>query len=82
MKNKLNYAMALAAIAPFVALAEGDATMDTTAATTMLTSAQTGLTSLLSAAAGILTAIVLAGLAIWGALAIVRIVKKAFKTGS
>ena len=52
--------------------------MDIAEATTMLTSAQTGLSALLTAAAPIVTTIVLAGLAIWAAIVLVRIVKRAF----
>lgn len=66
-----------------VLFAEGSApSMDTTAAETMLTSAQTGLTGLLSSAAPIVTAIVLAGLAIWAALVLIRIIKRAFSRAS
>lgn len=56
--------------------------MDTEAAESMLEAAQAGLEGLLSAATPVITALVLAGLAIWGALALVRIVKRAFRTGS
>lgn len=70
-------------LAPLAALAEtpGSTTMDTTQAVSMLTSAKDGLVALLSSAAPIITAIVLAGLAIWAAIAIVRIVKRAFNAG-
>lgn len=72
-------ALALAASVP--AFAETPA-MDTAAATGILTSAQTGLTALLTAATPVISALILAGLAIWGAMALVRIVKRAFRTGS
>lgn len=66
-----------------VLFAEGTTpTMDTTNAEAMLTSAQTGLTSLLSSAAPVVTALVLAGLAIWGGLMLVRIIKRAFSRAS
>ena len=69
-------------LAPLAALADGSTTaMDTTHAVSMLTSAKDGLVSLLQSAAPIITAIVLAGLAIWAAIIIVRIVKRAFNAG-
>ena len=70
-------------LAPLFALAEtpGGNTMDTTAAVSMITSAKEGLVSLLSSVAPIITAIVLAGLAIWASIVIVRIVKRAFNAG-
>ena len=69
-------------LAPLAVLAEGPTSaMDTAQAVSMLTSAKDGLVSLLSSAAPIITAIVLAGLAIWAAIVIVRIVKRAFNAG-
>ena len=70
-------------LAPLFALAEtpGSNTMDTTAAVSMITSAKEGLVSLLSSVAPIITGIVLAGLAIWAAIVVVRIVKRAFNAG-
>ena len=70
-------------LAPLAVLAEGGSTsaMDTAQAVSMLTSAKDGLVSLLQSAAPIITAIVLAGLAIWAAIVIVRIVKRAFNAG-
>ena len=72
-----------ASLAPLAALAEtpGSTSMDTTQAVSMLTAAKEGLVSLLQSAAPIVTAIVLAGLAIWAAIVIVRIVKRAFNAG-
>ena len=64
---------------PALARAEGStSTMDTTAVTTMLTSIQTGLVGLLNSAMPIVTAVVLAGLALWAGLVIVRIIKRVF----
>ena len=70
-------------LAPLAVLAEtpGSTTMDTTAAVSMITAAKEGLVSLLSSVAPIITAIVLAGLAIWAAIVVVRIVKRAFNAG-
>ena len=69
-------------LAPLAVLAEGPTSgMDTTAAVSMITSAKEGLVSLLSSVAPIITAIVLAGLAIWAAIVVVRIVKRAFNAG-
>ena len=72
-----------ASLAPLAVLAEtpGSSSMDTTQAVSMLTAAKDGLVSLLQSAAPIVTAIVLAGLAIWAAIVIVRIVKRAFNAG-
>ena len=79
--KKIKYA--LAALMPVAAFAEGTApTMDTTTATQILTSAQTGLTGLFTSVSGVIGVLILGGLAIWGAIALVRIVKRAFKTGS
>ena len=75
--------LALVAMSPAMLFAEGTApSMDTTAATTLLTSAQTGLSSLLTSAAPIIATVVLAGLAIWGGLALIRIVKRALRVGA
>lgn len=83
MKNKRLVLSALTGLSSFAVLAEGETpVMDTTQATQMLTSAQTGLTSLLQSAAPVVTALVLAGLSIWGALMLVRIVKRAFSRAS
>ncbi len=74
--------VACLSLAPFAALAETPAgTMDTTAAVSMITAAKDGLVGLLSSVAPIITAIVLAGLAIWAAIVVVRIVKRAFNAG-
>lgn len=81
MKNKLKFAVA--ALMPVAAFAEGSTpTMDTTTATQILTSAQTGLSGLFTSVSGVIGVLVLGGLAIWGALALVKIVKRAFKSGS
>lgn len=82
MKKKI-VILAGSAASQLTLLAEGTTpTMDTTQAEAMLTSAQTGLTSLLTSAAPVVTALVLAGLAIWGALMLVRIIKRAFSRAS
>lgn len=62
-------------------LAEGNPTMDTTAATTMMTSVQTGLEAILAAAGPIISAIILAGIGIWAVFAVVRLMKRAFNSG-
>lgn len=60
-------------------LAEGTTpTMDTTAAAGLVEQAQTGLSSLLTTVTPYISTIVLAGLAIWAAMVIIRLVKRAF----
>lgn len=61
--------------------AEGAAAMDTTTATNMMTSVQTGLEAILTAAGPIITAIILAGIGIWAVFAVVRLMKRAFNSG-
>lgn len=79
INNKLVAGLSLA---PLAVLADTPAgTMDTSAAVSMITSAKDGLVSLLSSVAPIVTGIVLAGLAIWAAIVVVRIVKRAFNAG-
>lgn len=62
-------------------LAADNPAMDTTAATTMMTSVQTGLEAILTAAGPIISAIILAGVGIWAVFAVVRLMKRAFNSG-
>lgn len=85
MKNKLLAgALALASAVPVFAEETSGSTpaMDTEAAETMMESIQTGFSSLLEAAQPIITTIILAALGIWVGFFIVRLAKRALKTGS
>lgn len=62
-------------------LAADPPAMDTTTATTMMTSVQTGLEAILTAAGPIISAIILAGIGIWAVFAVVRLMKRAFNSG-
>lgn len=76
MKKKL---FALAGfLGSLVSFAEGEITMDTTAAESIVTSAKNGLTTFLTNVTPTISAIILAGLAIWAAFVVIRLVKKAF----
>lgn len=71
--------LVLGSLGSVAAFAEGTTTtMDTTAAETIVNSASTGLQSLLTAVVPYVTAVLLAGLAIWAGIAVIRIVKRAF----
>lgn len=50
-------------------------------AATIVTDASTTLTNFLTGAGTVVAGVIVAGLAIWGAIALVGIVKKAFSTG-
>lgn len=77
MKNKILAFLGLAGSVP--ALADGTTpTMDTTTAASMVQSASTGLGTLLETVAPYITTLFLAGLAIWAAFVIFRLVKRAF----
>ncbi len=77
MKKKLLALIGLSA--PSVMFAEGAAaTMDTTAAAGIINSCSTGLVSLLETVTPYVTTLILAGLAIWAAMVIIRLVKRAF----
>lgn len=79
MKKYLLPSSVLAAGSVF---AEGpSAAMNTTTATNMMTSVQTGLEAILTAAGPIITAIILAGIGIWAVFAVVRLMKRAFNSG-
>lgn len=56
----------------------GGVTMDTTNAANMVQSATTGLTGLISTVTPYITTLFLAGLAIWAAFVVFRLVKRAF----
>lgn len=77
MKKKI---LALVGFASPVAMfAEGtNPTMDTSTADTMVKAATDGLGDLLSTVAPYVTTLFLAGLAIWAAFVIFRLVKRAF----
>lgn len=82
MKNLKYKIMALLGLAvPVVSFAEDTITttpMDTTKAQGVVKSATEGLQGLIEAVTPYVTALILAGLAIWAALVIIRIVKRAF----
>lgn len=77
MKNKILALVGLSV--PLATFAEGSTpTMDTTSAETIVSSATTGLQSLLTAVTPYVTTLILAGLAIWAGMVIIRVVKRAF----
>lgn len=67
---------ALCACGSALATGESDST-----AQTVITQAQTSLEGILTSAGTAVTALVVAGLAIWGAIAIVGVLKRAFSAG-
>lgn len=72
--------VAASAALPFAsALAEGETT---TPAQQIITSGQSALESVMTAATPAVTALVLAGLGIWAAIKIIRLLKRAFSSGS
>lgn len=77
MKNKL---IALSGVLlSMPVLAEGTTpAMDTTAAENMVNYATTGLSGLLTACVPYITSLFLAGLAIWGAYVVFKLIKRAF----
>lgn len=78
MKKKLLALLGFSA--PALVFAEGNtpATMDTTAASGIIQSCSEGLVSLLETVTPYVTTLILAGLAIWAAMVIIRLVKRAF----
>lgn len=81
LKKKLAaIGLSLAAASPVLAAGEG--TMDTTQAQNLMTAIQNGFTTLLTAAQPIVTTIVLAALGIWVGFFVIRLAKRALKTGS
>lgn len=77
MKKKIMASLGL--LAPVAVFAEGTTpSMDTTTAASMISSASDGLTGLLTTVAPYITTLVLAGLAIWAALVIIKLVKRGF----
>lgn len=81
-KKKIMAVMGLCLASASPMLAAGEATMDTTAAQGLMTSISTGFTALLTAAQPIITTIVLAALGIWVGFFVIRLAKRALKTGS
>lgn len=76
MKNKM---LLLASAGSLGVLAEGTTpTMDVTAGTGIINAATTGLESLLTACTPYITTLILAGLAIWAAIVILKVVKRVF----
>lgn len=76
MKNmKLKIAALSAAVLPSLATfaAEGD--------TNILGDAQTALEGLITAATPIVSSIIVAGLAVWGGIALIGLLKRAFSAG-
>lgn len=74
---------ALASLGSFAVMAEGGtAGADTfNAADSIITPAQNALTGVLTSAGGAVASILLAGLAIWGGIAIVGLIKRSFNAG-
>lgn len=81
--KKLLYSLAAFAAAPLSLLAEGAATPIVTQEQVgeIFTNAQTDMTSLITAAMPVVVAFVGGGLVIWGAIALVGVIKRAFGAG-
>lgn len=80
--KKLMYTLgAFAATAPMALLAEGENIVTVADVTDIFTNAQADMTSLLSAAIPVVIAFVGGGLVIWGAIALVGVLKRAFGAG-
>lgn len=81
MKKKI--ITALASVGSVAAFAEGTTQqMDTTAAANMVQSATTGLQSLLETVTPYLVTLLLAGLAVWAGIMLVKLVKRVFGRSS
>lgn len=78
MKKFMFASLGLLSSATAFAEGEGTVTMDTSSAVSMVESATTGLTGLLTTVVPYITTLFLAGLAIWAAFVIFRLVKRAF----
>ena len=63
------------------AFAEETSGSSSTVADTLVSDAQDALEGILSTAGGAVSALVVAGLAIWGAIAIIGVLKRAFNAG-
>lgn len=74
-------AVTVALGAPFALLAEETSGSGADTATTVIENAQNSLEGILTTAGGAVAALVAAGLAIWGAIAIVGVLKRAFSAG-
>lgn len=81
-KKKILAALGLSLASVSSVFAAGETSMDTTAAQGLMTSIQNGFTTLLTAAQPIITTIVLAALGIWVGFFVIRLAKRALKTGS
>lgn len=80
--NKMKYAT-LAFLPTVSVFAEGaNSGSSATDAAGLLTDAQTALTGMLTSAFPVIATVVVAGLGIWGAIKLVRIVKRALSAGS
>lgn len=80
------YLLALAPFAPFAVLAADGAGGSGTAyagsvAETIVTQSSTTLQNFITGAGTVVAGVIIAGLAIWGGIALVGIVKKAFSAG-
>lgn len=69
------------ALGALPALAEETGGGSTTTADTVIDNAQSALEGILTSAGSAVSALVVAGLAIWGAIAIVGVLKRAFSAG-
>lgn len=83
--KKLFYSALAAVTAAGSALAEGAASnavaYEGSTAQTIVSDASTTLTNFLTGAGAVVATVIVAGLAIWGGIALVGIIKKAFSTG-
>lgn len=81
MKKKLLALLGFASTGAVFAEGEG-ATMDTSAAAQMVSSATTGLADFLNTVTPYLVTLMLAGLAVWAGIVVIRLVKRVFSRGS
>lgn len=82
--KKLLYSLAAVAAAPLSLLAEGGTStpiVSTADLQGIFTNAQTDMTALITAAMPVIVAFVGGGLVIWGAIALVGVIKRAFGAG-
>lgn len=79
------YLLALAPFAPFAVLAEGESSGGTayagSVAETIVSQSSSTLQNFITGAGTVVAGVIIAGLAIWGGIALVGIVKKAFSAG-
>ena len=81
--KKLMYSAGAFALSALPVLADGTSggTSSSTVAEDILDQAQGALEAIITAAGPVVSAVIVAGLGLWGAIAIVGVVKRAFNSG-